>query len=112
MPTDRPVIDLVPNDAPQERWSQWLPTIARQVNLLLGGKMNATNAVTLTANDTSTLLYDSRIGFYSHVSLEPQTASAATARAGVWIESMTGVATIHHASAADTDQTFSVLIIG
>ena len=112
---DRPTIAPIAENVPESGWRQWLAILAQRVNLLLGGKMNATNSVTLAPNATSTIFYDSRIGYFSHVTLEAQTASAATARLtapGIWIEPTKGSATIHHPANAATDQIFSVLIIG
>lgn len=69
--------------------------------------------VTLTPSATSTTLTDKRIFYFSHVTLEPTTASAATAKLtspGIYVVTTKGSATINHPSNAATDQTFSVLI--
>lgn len=80
----------------------------------MNGKMNVSDVttVTLRANQTTTTLVDSRIGYFSHISLEPVTASAATARAGLWWEATSGSATLNHASDAAVDQTFSYAVVG
>lgn len=91
---------------------QWVLQIARTVNSILQGKLNATKSVTLTANATSTTLTDSRIGNTSVIILVPTTAHAATAMASVYIDTkLQGTAVIHHPSSANADQTFDVLII-
>lgn len=83
------------------------------VNRLLIGKLNATVDVTLTASVTTTTLNDSRIGASSFLDFMPQTANAATAKANIYVTGRTkGQATINHASSANVDQTFTVLIIG
>lgn len=87
--------------------------IVEAVNNLLRGKMNVVTTVTLTAGATTTTLTDSRIGGDSHISLEPLTANAAAAHAALYVSAKTkGSATLTHASSANVDQTFSVLIIG
>lgn len=108
--TDRPTISPVPDDSSQKGWDT---AISRAVNGLINGlKTNAVTNVTLTPNVTATVLVDDRIGYFSHVSFEPTTASAMTARASLWWEATTGSVTIHHASNAAADQTFSTLIVG
>lgn len=86
--------------------------VQRTLNLVLKGKMNATAGLTLTPGATSTVLTDSRIGKFSHVSLEPATAAAAAARPSLFIVPDTGFATIYHPAGVEADQTFSCLIIG
>ncbi len=88
--------------------------MARAIGNLNSGKMNAVADVTLNANATSTTVTDGRIGPASHITLEPVTADALTAKqAGLFVSSrVKGSCTISHASAAATDQTFTMLIIG
>ncbi|HEX6840807.1 MAG TPA: hypothetical protein VF113_04735 [Stellaceae bacterium] len=93
----------------------WRAIVARTVNLLQRGKINAATTLTLTASVTSTVLTDDRIGPKSAVVLEAQTASAATARLtapGIYVVPTSGSATVHHPSNAAVDQTFAVLIVG
>lgn len=105
-------IGAVPTNVPQSGWANWLIQIARAVNNTLQGKIGARAALTLTPSATSTTLTDSRIGYFSAVQLQAQTASAATAVAGgVHVTCTKGSATITHPSNAATDQTFSVLIV-
>lgn len=107
-------IPPVPQNVNELGWGNWLITIARTLNLVLGGKINATAQVTLALNATSTVITDSRLGRGSHMQLTPVTASAAAALAsgGLYVECATGGATIRHPSSPLGDRTFSVLIIG
>jgi hypothetical protein len=87
--------------------------LAETINRINGGKFNAVATLTLTPNATSTTLSDSRIGGQSYIDLCPTTASAATAKPSIYIDTqLKGTAVVHHASSAATDQTFNVLIIG
>lgn len=111
MPTQRPPIPPVPGD---NTGPGWFVAVADRVNRLLNGKLNISDVITVTLNAsaTTTVLVDSRIGLFSHINLEPVTASAATARASLWYETAGGSATLHHASDAAEDQTFSYAVLG
>lgn len=87
----------------------WLNSAQTKINLILNGKLNisAQTTVTLRASQTTTTLYDVRIGYFSHLGFTPMSANAATAAASLWYETADGSATLHHASDAATDQTFS-----
>lgn len=93
--------------------------IARAVNGLLQGKMNAVTTVTLTANAATTTLTDARITANSFIGFMPTTANAAAALSGLYVSAQVsanglaaGYATLNHANNAQTDKTFKVLIIG
>jgi hypothetical protein len=87
--------------------------IARAVNRINGGKFNATGSITLRANQTTTTLTDSRIYATSFIWLMPTTANAKTALANVYFTNLLkGSATINHSSSANTDQSFTYLVIG
>lgn len=87
--------------------------IAERVNRLNQGKMNAVTTLTLTAGATTTTLTDTRIGGGTYIGLSPTTATAAAAMTKVYVGPKTkGSATITHDNTADTDRTFSVLLIG
>jgi len=111
MPTQRPPIPPVPGD---NTGTGWPIVVADRVNRLLSGKMNVSDVMTVTLrpNETTTALVDSHIGYFSHINLEPITASAAAARASLWYETATGSATLHHASDAADDQEFSYAVLG
>lgn len=104
----------VPVTMPSAQWAVWLNQIARTLNLVLGGKANATTSITLNPNATTTTIFDSRIGVGSFLEFAPRTGSAATALAsGSFFATLSsGQATINHPAAAALDQTFMVLIIG
>jgi hypothetical protein len=111
--TTPPTIPHVPISVSQSGWMGWIGQIARTVNLLLRGKDNSTAIVTLTPSAASTTLVDERIGLFSVVLLEAQTASAAQARSsGMYVVSRSGQAVIHHAIYAAVDQTFGAIIRG
>lgn len=105
----------VPEAVAQSGWPAWFTQIARGLNQALKGKINAATTVTLAASATATTLTDDRIQVTSAVTLEAQTASAATARLtspGIYVVPTKGSATINHPSNAATDQQFAVLIVG
>jgi hypothetical protein len=69
--------------------------------------------VTLRANEVTTQLLDSRIGYFSVVLFEPVTADAANiGRPGMWHETGAGSATINHVSDASTTMTFKYAVLG
>ena len=93
--------------------------IAQVVNNINQGKMNAVTTVTLTANAASTTLQDARITQNSFIGFMPTTANAVAAFSGLYVSNRMasnglapGTATIVHANNAQTDRTFTVLIIG
>lgn len=89
--------------------------LAHAINRTMAGKLNANAAVTLTANATSTTLTDPRLGPNTAILFMPQTANAAAAKASLFVPSATqttGSAVINHASSANADQTFTLLLIG
>lgn len=88
---------------------------ARRINDVLGGKINITGVVTLTANVATTAVTDSRISGQSFISFQPVTANAAVEiGAGTMYTSAqsSGTMTITHANNAQTDRTFRYLVIG
>lgn len=92
----------------------WDAAVEDRINALVNGKMNVSDVLTVTlrANQTTTTLVDSRIGFFSVIGLEPVTANAAVARASLWYETTSGSATLHHASDAAVDQDFKYFVLG
>lgn len=91
--------------------------IAKTVNGLLQGKMNAVTTLTLAASVASTTLTDARITPQSFIGMMPLTANA-TAELGNGTlyfpaaTQTTGSVVITHANNAQTDRTFTLLIIG
>jgi hypothetical protein len=89
--------------------------LARGINSALQGKINAVTTLTLSAGAAKTTLQDVRITTNSFIDFMPTTANAVTAKSTIYVTdrgSTPGTATINHASNAQTDRTFTVLIIG
>lgn len=110
--TTRPFIQPVPLSAHDNL--TWLRNAARALVDLIT-RANAVTEITLTANAASTTLYHPTLGYYSHVSLMPQTANAAGALATTYIAQATmvkGSCVITHANNAQADKTFRVKIDG
>lgn len=90
-----------------------LRNISEAVRQVLDGKVNYVKTVSLRANQTTTAIADTRLGPTSFIGLMPTTANAAVALATTYISArIDGAATITHASTADTDKTFVLLIVG
>lgn len=87
--------------------------LAEAVRQILDGKMNLVKTVTLRASQTTTTVTDTRIGPTSYIGFMPTTTNAAGALATTYISARgDGSATIAHASTADSDKTFVLLIVG
>lgn len=94
--------------------------IARAVNNMMQGKINAIGTVTLTAGSATTIYSDPRISSNSYLGFMPTTANAAAALAGLYVSATqsatstesAGTATLNHANNAQVDRSFKVLIIG
>lgn len=108
----QPVVPPVPVKLPPQGQTDWTSRIARTVNTMLGGKLNCAVDVVLTADETSTVVVDSRIGVWSVILPMPASSSAKDAMASLWIVTQQGQATIHHASDPATDQNFRLAIFG
>jgi hypothetical protein len=97
-----------------------LKRIARSLNGVLQGKLNATTTLTLTANAATTTITDARITPNSYINFMPTTANAAAVQGSIYVTNrvgssgsvVNGTATINHTNDANTDKTFTVLIIG
>lgn len=77
------------------------------------GKFNCTVSLTLTPSATSTTLIDERIGANSFLDFMPQTANAALAKSSIYVTNQAkGQCTVNHASSANVDQNFNVVILG
>jgi len=89
--------------------------VANVVNNILGGKLNCTGSVTLTASAASTAVTDQRAGYESVILFMPTTANAAAEQAagGMYVSTRgKQTFTITHANNAQTDRTFDYIIIG
>lgn len=102
----------VPQMLPDEK--EHRRQIAQAVNNQLAGKLNAVLSVTLTPSATTTTVIDERIGFNTFIGFSPRSADAVTAMiSGLYVSAKkNGQATLTHASSANVDQTFDVLLIG
>lgn len=90
-----------------------LKDVVTAANNLLRGKLNVVTSVTLAASVTSTDINDPRIGADSWIGLTPRTAHAAAALGTTYVSTKgKQTATITHASNAQTDRTFDVVILG
>lgn len=105
-----PALQPVPESLSASAAGLWLVYIARALNAVIGGKRNATTSLTLAAGVTTTTLTDSRIGYFSVITLMPKTANAAGALAGLYITPGDGSAVVTHANTATLDRTFGVVI--
>lgn len=77
------------------------------------GKLNTVFEITLdVAPATETLLEHPFINTTSEVSYGAKSANAAAALATLWYEIEAGRITFHHASSAQNDRTFGVIVIG
>jgi hypothetical protein len=88
--------------------------LAVAINNLQQGQLNVSGTITLISNVATTTLTDARISAINWIGLMPTTADAATAYvAGIYFGSQNiGSVVLHHASSANTDQTFRYVIIG
>ncbi len=89
--------------------------LAAKINEMLGGKLNNTGTITLTANQATSTLSDARIGGGSVILFTPTTANAAAevGAGGMYVSAKAdGSATITHANNAQADRTFDYVIMG
>ena len=93
----------------------YLGRLREVVNNLLRGKLNATRDVTLTANATSTIVNDPRIGGTSSIQLMALSANAAAeiGNGTIWWGAPGDqTVTLNHANNAQSDRTYRLTIIG
>jgi hypothetical protein len=93
----------------------YLRLLRQSINLAMNGKINCTGEVTLTANDTTTVVNNRLCTAKSVVLLTPATANAAAdvaAAAGLFVVPDAGFFTITHPNTAGTDKDFRYVIIG
>lgn len=89
-----------------------LSLFALSISELAQGRSNAHGTVTLTANDTSTVVTNTNCASGSCVKITPTTANAAAALATTYITAANGSFTITHANNAQVDKTFTYAIQG
>jgi hypothetical protein len=88
---------------------------AQAINELWQGRSNAVGRVTLTANDTTTVVAAENCGDESEVFLFPRTANAAAeiGAGTIYVSAVgNGTFTLTHANNAQTDRTFGYVAIG
>jgi len=87
--------------------------VAEVLNRTVDGKLNSTGTVTLTASAASTAVSEDRAGADSVILFMPTTANAAAEMDGMYVSSRgKQTFTITHANNAQTDRTFSYVVIG
>lgn len=87
----------------------------RAIRELIQGRSNATGSVTLTANQATTAVSRSTFSDQAQVLLTPRTANAAAewAAGTMFVSAIANQSfTITHANNAQTDRTFSFIVIG
>lgn len=85
------------------------------LNRLLRGKINSVGAATftLTANAATSTLSDVNIGGPSFIGLMPMTAHAAAELATLYFNTpLKGSVVVNHANTAQTDRTFTYVVLG
>lgn len=105
--TNAPFFPPVPNPPPAYN-VEWANRVATSLNVAMA-KVNNGATLTLDPLAASTVMKDARLSAFSVLTFMPKTANAAIALPGIWVDGQKkGEATVHHVSAADTDQTFGV----
>lgn len=114
-PPSRPNVQLS-NGAPADlvKAAEHRRQLAEGVNRVNQGHLNACLFVTLSANEPTTTVVDSRISKQTCASFMPQTADAAAEIAGgaMYVACTNGLLTISHANNAKADRTFTMSMIG
>ena len=93
----------------------WLSGVRDVVNNIMRGKINATLDVTLAVSTASTTVSDARIGGSCGIYLMPLSANAAAEIGNGtiwWGPPGNQTVTLNHASNAQADRSFRLLIIG
>ena len=97
---------------------QYLVASHEGLNRIRRGRIECVTEVTLTANASSTVLYDRRLSPQTFLGFDPRTANAAAELAAGTMyvtdanRTTKGQVTITHANNAQTDRTFFVSILG
>lgn len=104
---------IAPGDLRDER--EHRRRIAAAANLALAGKLNATLAVTLAADQATTVVSDPRLTAESFIGFCPLTANAAaeSGNGTLYVAAQSsGTLTLGHADNSQTDRSFRLLVIG
>lgn len=86
--------------------TEYLRMMAKIVNGILDGKINATGSVTLTANAATTTLSDRRIGADSVIGFTPLTANAKAEGIPYVTAQVNETATLNHNNNAQSDRDY------
>jgi hypothetical protein len=87
--------------------------VAEVVNRTVDGKLNSTGTVTLTASASSTTVSEDRAGPDSVILFMPTTSNAATEMNHLYVSSRgKQTFTLGHRNNAQSDRTFSYVVIG
>lgn len=101
---------LVPVDHPFEVEHRRM--LAETTDQALEGKIRSVDSVTLTESSATTILNDRRIGPSSFIGFEPETANAKTEGTPYVTARGDGTATLNHANNAQTDRTYTYVVLG
>ena len=103
----KPQFPPVPNPPPSYT-PDWANRVVTSLNVAMA-KVNNGADLTLAAGAASTDMIDARLSAFSILTFMPKTANAAAIKSSIWVDGQgKGKATVHHASTANTDQTFGV----
>jgi hypothetical protein len=93
-------------------WKEAARFIESAIQLIMNGKLNVTGTVTLSANQTTTTVTDTRAGSNSFIYLMPTTANAG-GELGWWISARDKQEfTVTHANDSRSDRTFTYIVLG
>lgn len=102
---------VVPVDHPDEKEHRRM--MAEAINEMRYGKVNICGSITLTANQATSTLNDTRIFANAKIFFMPTTANAAAEMDNMYVSSRgERTATITHSNNAQTDRTFVYVVIG
>lgn len=91
-------MDPYKGEAPEEL-KTWLDRLIKE--------LPKTGTFTLDANDTSTVVTDSRVNSGSIINITPTTSTAASEMGTIYITAGSGQFTLTHSNTADDDKTFN-----
>jgi len=109
------VVANAPYPVPPQFWDspeEMGRLLAQAIRGLLDGETNNTFLVTLDTNSTTTIVSDPRVGITTVALMTPQSATAASEIASVWVTVANAVLTIHHPSTGIADRLWGVAIFG
>lgn len=106
-------VDYLPVRIDQSDEAEHRRQLAETINAVQEGRINSVGTVTLTANSATTTLSHPAIYAFSTILFMPTTANAAAAMSGLYVTGRTTrEATLNHANNAQSDRTFSYVVLG